>query len=130
MNTGKLGTELRMAQWAQEIQNCKSSGESIKDYCRNRKLSKDSYFYWQRKLREAACERLVEVQSERNSMNLPALRFTEVKLQEASVQATSPAPGHSSGKIHIKISGIQMAADAGYPTDRLASLLRELVRQC
>jgi len=62
MNTMKIAAEYRMAKWAQIIQDRKNSGESIISYCKNHGLSKDSYFYYQKKLREYACEQLIEIQ--------------------------------------------------------------------
>ena len=36
-----------------------SEGTSIKDFCQNRGISKTTYFYWQRKLHEAAAARMI-----------------------------------------------------------------------
>lgn len=47
-----------MAQWVQAMQDRIARGESIKDFCARQGISRNTYFYWQRKLREAACENL------------------------------------------------------------------------
>ncbi len=60
MNTQKVAAEYRMAQWAQVIQERAGSGQSIKDFCQNSGISRNAYFYWQRKLRESACTELVK----------------------------------------------------------------------
>ena len=55
MDTQKAATEFRMSQWAKIIQNRIDSGLNIKDFCKSNGISKNAYFYWQKKLREAAC---------------------------------------------------------------------------
>lgn len=55
MDTRIVAAEYRMAQWAQTIKTRIERGQSIKDFCRVEGISKNAYFYWQKKLREAAC---------------------------------------------------------------------------
>ncbi len=38
------------------MQERTESGQSIIDFCKTRGISRNAYFYWQRKLRAAACE--------------------------------------------------------------------------
>ena len=59
MTTREMATEYRLSQWAQAMQERVSEGTSIKDFCQNRGISKTTYFYWQRKLREAAAARMI-----------------------------------------------------------------------
>ncbi len=58
MNTRKVAEEYRLTKWAGIIQERKSSGKSVKDFCLDSDISMSAYFYWQRKLREAACEKI------------------------------------------------------------------------
>ena len=55
MDTRKTAAEYRLSQWTQVIQIRKSTGQSVKDFCTSEGISKSTYLYWQRKLREAAC---------------------------------------------------------------------------
>jgi len=129
MDTRQVATEYRMAQWTQIIQDRKASGESIKTYCQNRGLSRDSYFNWQRKLRAAACEQLAAMQVQASKTNLIKTGFTEVKLLDNRLAVPlTESPLH--GKLSIEVSGVSITADATYPTDQLICLLRELARIC
>jgi hypothetical protein len=58
MDTRKIASEYRLAQWGQMIQARVQSGQSIKEFCASVGVSRNAYFYWQRKLREAACAEL------------------------------------------------------------------------
>ena len=58
MDTRKIATEYRLAKWAELLQERKSNGETVSEFCKRLEVSKNTYFYWQRKLREAACTEL------------------------------------------------------------------------
>jgi len=70
MDTRRLAAEYRLSHWAQIIRDHRESGLSIKDYCEAADIPLNSYYYWQRKLRESACvelrsaEREVSIKSE------------------------------------------------------------------
>ena len=56
MDTREIATEYRMSQWAQILRERKESGLSVRAYCKTAGIHENKYFYWQKKLREAACE--------------------------------------------------------------------------
>jgi putative transposase len=58
MNTKKIAAEYRMSHWAQLIHDRMASGKNVRDYCDSIGCSENAYYYWQRKLREAACNEL------------------------------------------------------------------------
>ena len=60
MNTQKVAKEFRLNQWSQIIKARNESGKTIKEFCADTGISKNAYFYWQRKLREVSCEELVK----------------------------------------------------------------------
>ena len=48
---------VRLQQWSSIIQDCKASGLKVNDYCSEHNISRNSYYYWLRKIKEAAMER-------------------------------------------------------------------------
>jgi transposase-like protein len=56
-NTKAMVKEYRQSQWAEVMRERAESGEKIKAYCNRRGIRPNTYYYWQRKLREAAIER-------------------------------------------------------------------------
>ncbi len=54
INTREIAAEYRLAHWAQIIRERRESGLSVKAYCRQIGICGNTYFYWQRRLREAA----------------------------------------------------------------------------
>lgn len=50
----QVRSQYRMQEWAKIIQECEASGLSNKEFCEQNGVSIKSYYYWLRKLREAA----------------------------------------------------------------------------
>jgi len=87
MNTQKVTTEYRLSKWAQIIQTRIDSGKNIEEFCQTAGITKNAYFYWQRKLREAACTELVKTEEQKNiapsgwmQLNSPQAQHTNVSL--------------------------------------------------
>jgi len=95
----------------------------------NAGIHENTYFYWQKKLREAACEQYAMTPADSKSTDLVHPGFAEVKLQDSLPLITHSEPV-SHGNLSIIFSGVKIIADSTYPPDKLAYLLRELVKQC
>jgi hypothetical protein len=117
MNTRKIASEYRLSHWSGVLQERNASGLSIKEFCETAGLHENEYYYWQRKLREAACEQ----------RGIPG--FTEIRLAEGPREISSKETVES-GQLCVEANGIHITADSSYPADKLAVLLRELGKQC
>ena len=53
--------EYRMQNWAVVIQECRASGLTNKEFCRQRGISEKSYYYWLRKLRDHVAEAVPQI---------------------------------------------------------------------
>lgn len=58
MDTREMAQEVRLANWAGILQARRDSGLSVRGYCQEQGINEKTYYYWQRRLRETACERL------------------------------------------------------------------------
>ncbi|MCM1566835.1 MULTISPECIES: IS66 family insertion sequence element accessory protein TnpA [unclassified Dehalobacter] len=66
MDSREATRQYRLNQWAQRIRECRSSGQKIADWCAEHGLSETTYFYWLKRVREAACEALPALNAEKN----------------------------------------------------------------
>jgi transposase-like protein len=133
INTRKIAQEYRLTHWTQIMRKRTESGLSIKDYCEQIGICTNTYFYWQRRLREAACEELALTVNtpEGEIRQLPVVNFAEVTVKEPIPVPESPEiEARSKSDIHIELHGVQITVGAGYPAEKLAALLRELTRPC
>lgn len=131
INTREVAAEYRLPHWARIVQERNKSGSSIRAYCKQIGICENTYFYWQRRLRKAACEQLMKIEPEQKSVTQP--RFVEIEVAELPVVPLLPVPSAASstpGNLHIEAAGVQITADSTYPPEQLAALLRELKRPC
>ena len=68
MDTQKVAAEYRLSHWTRVMQTRLDSGQSIKDFCQTTGISRNTYFYWQRKLREAACTELIKAEEPKTNV--------------------------------------------------------------
>ena len=100
-NVIQVRNEYRKQQWAQIIRECQSSGLSNKEYCRQHGISEKSYYYWLRKLRSAAAERIPQI-----------------------VEVEPPAIAED--KVYIRFRGAELTLPAGTDVEAIAAVLRSL----
>ena len=64
MDTKLATTQIRIQQWAAIINDCQGSGLKVDAYCEQHGLSRNAYYCWLRKVKEAALTQtgFVEVQ--------------------------------------------------------------------
>ena len=81
MEARAIKTEYRLSQWAQIVQERNASGMSINEYCKENNIVESRYFYWLKKIKEKAGQKLI--------IN------TAAKLQEVTQQTTQQAQPQS-----------------------------------
>ncbi len=115
MDTRKVATEYWMVQWGQIIQARVQSGQSIKDYCAAAGISRNTYFYWQRKLRQATCAELAVREGE-----------TETGLVPDGWARLEPAVSAQSNAVNIEINGCRVEVTGETDPELLARVCRTL----
>jgi len=123
MNTREIAAEYRLSHWAQIMQKRIDSGLSVRAFCENAGLHENNYYYWQRKLREAACEELEKIQGGAAGM-MPSA-FAEVRVANAS--GSSALASTNQNQVSAEVAGLRITAGSGYPVDKFAYLLRAVM---
>ena len=105
MNTKLATSRMRTGKWADIIKNFKESGLKVDDYCAQHGLSENAYFYWLRKVKEAA---------------LTQSGFVEVR-QQVEVSSCYPSP-----KLTASGNEIVLGIDEKTPMELLANVIKVL----
>lgn len=80
MNVKVVSHEVRLQQWSKIIQECRSSGTSIKAWCAEKQINIKTYYYWQKKVCQETCQN-IELRNSQHIETVPAsnnLVFAEI----------------------------------------------------
>lgn len=121
MNTREIAGEYRLSHWAQIMRDRSESGMSIRGYCRSAGICENVYYYWQRKLREAACQELNLSAGGRSEKALVPSGWAVCKTGEA-VPVKKP--------LTIEVGGYRISVEADVDPELLAKTCRMLKTLC
>ena len=105
-----LRSEYRLQQWAQVVKACNASGLSNREYCRQHNISEKTYYYWVRRLRQAAASQI--------EARTPTLVPLD-PAQQASRQETDDM-------LYIRFRGAELTLPGRTDMDAVAALLKSI----
>jgi len=116
VDTREIAIEYRLSHWAQIMQERAESGLSIRAFCKQMGMHENRYYYWQHKLRKAACN---SIQSNETTNNIG----TVVPKGWVSL---CPANSLSTQTILIELGGVQVTVSHDTDTNLLAKVCKVL----
>jgi len=122
MDTRQITAEYRLTHWSRVLQEHHQSGLIIKDYCESIGIHPNTYYYWQRKVREAT----YTPRKELDTQSISPTRFAEVKVY-GSPNTSHPSFSGEQGTIRMEMPGLTISADSSYPSAKLIEILKGLV---
>ena len=124
MNTREIAAEYRLSHWSGIIRERQESGLSIKAYCRTSGIHPNVYFYWQRKLREAACENFGSASGKARAITEKASIPTGWAICE------SAEPIDEKKELSIEIGRCRIVVQEDISPELLAKVCRVLTSLC
>ncbi|MDL2219766.1 hypothetical protein LJC04_05500 [Ruminococcaceae bacterium OttesenSCG-928-O06] len=119
MDTRQLTHEVRLKHWAEVLRRRRESGQTIRSFCRSEGICEKTYYYWQKRIRQAAGESLMG----QGESQVPGA------LPPAPVFAALPAL-KTGGAVRIEIGGAVVEIEPGADMAVAMSVLRILAGQC
>ena len=120
VNTIKVTAEVRLAHWAQTIRDKNESGLSVEKFCEERGIGRDSYFYYQKKLRARATYELLSQQPTNPEPTAPPMNWAVCEVAPTNADKTLP----------IEINGCRILASADTDSELLAKTCKVLMSLC
>ena len=111
MNTKLATSQIRLNEWAAIIKDCKSSGQKVDIYCEQHGLSRDAYYYWLRKVKEAA---LIQT----GFVELPALTS-----EQSSAKTIKKGTSAFETQMIIRINEIELCVDENSPSELISRMM-------
>ena len=103
--------------WKQRIIECRSSGKSVKEWCKERGLDFTTYYRWERKILTSIIP--AEDIPELPGSNLPAVPATQNTIVKVEI-ASDPEEQET---IHFSVNGYDFCVPANVSSGFLARLL-------
>lgn len=100
-----------MAQWAAIIKDRVSSGLTINEYCSERGLSRDAYYYWLSKIRKSAID----------NNPTPFAELTAPKNEIKTITAETHVDFNA--QVELDVEGVRIAINESTPKDLLKMVL-------
>ena len=118
--------EYRMSRWLQIMQDRDTSGMTVKAYCEVTGIKEHCYYYWQRKLRDAAFNQIMEHESVPHRSEIQPSRFAEIQLVADEPSWSAAVPSEPLGEIKLTVGTVVITANKAYPVAQLAKLIKGL----
>ena len=109
--------QYRLEQWTKLIQECQSSGMRVDDWCEANGVTHHAYYYWLRKVRQAACQ------------NLPVVNSCKEPTTFKRLEVQSPATGTQAAVI-IHLSAATLEIQNGASQQTVEAVLLALKTLC
>lgn len=110
--------EIRLRQWAEIMQARQNSGQTVHAFCVDNEINEKRFYYWQRKLREAACLELGMGESK-----TPAIPSGWMMCEAADVKSIAAT-------LTIEIGGCQIQVNESVDTELLKKVCTTLKSLC
>ena len=114
MNTRQIASEYRLAQWGETLQERIANGETINEFCQSRGVSRNTYFYWQRKLRETAAKQIAQETAKPSQALIPS--------GWAQISAADEPQKKEAATLPIEIGHCRIIADENTDHDLLTKV--------
>ena len=121
MDTRKAANEIRLMHWAQ-IFSERECGENIDEFCGRNGISRHQFYYWQRKLREAACTELALQSGEMGIKELPP--------PEGWALCKTDEPTANEPKMSVEIGKFSIPVDGDFSPELLKKVCGVLSELC
>ena len=115
MTSAELKHRAKLQKWAARIQDCRSSGLSVRAWCKQERINAATYYRWEQELLTAADQAPCSA--------VPAVRFAELP----APKQVSRNVAERSATLHIGNASLDMYP--GCDTEQLKMLV-ELLRLC
>lgn len=103
MNTHELKHMARVAEWKEKVAACRSSGQTVRNWCEEEGISPKKYYYWERAVLAEAEKQLATAESTSRGANfvaVPALVGQRVPEKEQTAVAAKVRKGSMEVEIY------------------------------
>lgn len=118
MDTQKIVMQFRRSGWGEAVKERIASGQTVNAFCKENGISKATYYYRQKKVREAACNELMGTQNRDRENGLVPSGWAQLAEAEPVTAAASA--------LTIEVGGCHIIANTKTDPELLVRICRVL----
>lgn len=124
MELQKVKHELKVEEWRKLISECRNSGQTIGTWCKERRISPQTYYRWQRTVWDAGTQNLLE-RSKRQSVMMQdeTAVFAECRIP-------TPVQSASAASIILRLNTVTLEIQNGASPETVEMVLRAVKALC
>jgi hypothetical protein len=88
LDTREVANQYRLNKWTEIVRQCRNSGQKVAVWCAENNVNTTSYYYWLRRIRQAACEALPSL-SGNNSIVPVNIPVHTVEIEPQNLESSS-----------------------------------------
>lgn len=123
MTAKEATSAYRLQQWTGLVCECKASGKTVTAWCAEQGIATKTYYYWQRRVRQAACEQLTL----KEATGLP---MTMTNGGPAFSEYRQPNRRENSAAVTLHLSGATVEIHNGADVSVIEGTLKALKSIC
>jgi putative transposase len=113
-DTQKIVTQMRLSGWSEAVKERLASGQTVTEFCEAKGISQTTYYYRQKKVREAACAEIMRAQNHEGKI-VPNGWMRLVDSEPETVAASA---------LTIEVGGFHIAVNSETDMELLAKVCR------
>ena len=121
MNTTAIAHQAQLQLWANRFKDHQEGGLSVEAWCSLNKVSKNTYYYWKRQLKEACLDACLPDIVPLAPLSVPAAIANDVSLNGCTSCTTCATLG-TAIKISISDVNIEFSSDVSF--DQLTNIIK------
>lgn len=113
----RIKNKVRLQNWTESIRKQQESGMDVREWCMQEKISRSTYYYRLRKVREHLCDQMTQDLAD------------DVPCRQVAVPVSVSAPAPASSETGLRISGNGITIEIGCCMDeKLLSVILEALK--
>ena len=132
--TRTVKRQLMLEEWEKQVIDCRSSGLTVQEWCRQNGVNDKTYYYHLRQVREKCLEARAEKAEKNYHLRQVREKCLEARAEKAektseqeNIQAVVPLPMKSAyGEIQIEKNGLHISLPPDIAADTLLALVGKL----
>ena len=121
----------KLAEWRQQILECRKSGMPVTTWCTENHISSKTYYHWERLcLAEVSWSENSAAQMAGTPESEPVRQLVRINPQQLPDATKKCGETRLQSTITIRYGNLSVEMPCGTPVERLAELMKALVSEC